>query len=253
MIPIVVPTHGRAGEVLALKPFPSATLCVAESQKDAYAAEYPDAPLLVHPDSVVGLAPKRQWIYEQLGDVFMVDDDVGSVIDMTRVHGETSVMDDALPEQIVQRAAEQCRDMGAYLFGFSQYPDPAMYKPQDPFRLKGYIGGHAMGILGGSKLYWHPESDPVEDYWVCLLNAYYHRTAFIDRRYHFTQAETGKRVGGLAYVRSADKQEKAYKFLREHFGDAVRMKTGMFVVTKGGGPRKFREEPPHRPSMKLPF
>lgn len=253
LIPIVVPTHGRAGKVKALRVFPGAVLCVADSQRDAYASAYPDAELVTHPDSVKGLSPKRQWIYERWGDVFMVDDDVADFRRVTVQVGESPYLRPPVPELVVQATAETARQLGVYLFGFSQIGDPAMYRPFAPLSLTGFVGGHAMGVLSGSKLYWHPDSATVDDFWISLLNAHHHRMALIDRRYFASQEKTFAGVGGQGGVRTEDTYRTAYLFLKAHFGESVQMKRDYMVRGKGKGKRQLRRTPAYRPSASIPF
>ncbi len=74
-VPIVMPTHGRAGRVTTHRVIDGVILCVAEEQEAVYRAAYPDLEIVVHPDTVRPLSVKRQWILDHFGDVFMVDDD----------------------------------------------------------------------------------------------------------------------------------------------------------------------------------
>ena len=90
-VAIVIPTHGRAGSVSTFKVFPMAILCVAESQEKLYREAYPDKEIVVHPDSIKGLASKRQWIYDYWGDVFQVDDDITAMTDLSVAAGEEAL------------------------------------------------------------------------------------------------------------------------------------------------------------------
>ncbi len=78
---IVIPSKGRADVIgdKALRLFPDATLCVGESETAAY-GRLSDR-LLVHPDTVAGIGPLRQWVLDHVDDpcVVMVDDDPGGM------------------------------------------------------------------------------------------------------------------------------------------------------------------------------
>jgi hypothetical protein len=228
-VTIVCPTHGRAGNVKTFRVFgDDLLLSVSESQAPLYREAYPDAELDVHPDSVVGLSAKRQFRYDRFGDVFMVDDDVASLMDMARPAGGSARVDDPQrARDVVQRAFDQAEDMGAFLFGFNQNADPAMYRPQLPFRLTGFIGGHAMGVRKGSKL-WFPKTGMhgSEDMWVSALNAHAHRFCLIDQRYCFVQLGTFSSKGGQAAMRTMKSLEVNLEALRESFGDAITRKKG---------------------------
>jgi hypothetical protein len=212
--------------VLALKAVAGAVLCVPEPQAADYRAAHPGAEVVTHPDSVVGLSLKRQWVYEKFGDVFMLDDDVPALI---RTYGlAPSTRGRLSPDEAraaIEATAETARALGAYLFGFAATGDQRTYSPQAPFRLTGYCNGCALGLLAGSKLWFHPEAVAVEDFWVSGLNAHHHRFAFFDTRFAAIQKATFANPGGLAEHRTPATEEADYKFLRRMFGDAVRLKT----------------------------
>jgi hypothetical protein len=126
---------------------------------------------------------------------------------------------------LIQRSCDIAEDVGAFLFGFNQWPDPATFHPQRPFRMTGYVGGHAMGIRRGSKLWFPLEGmHGSEDMWVSALNAYHHRRVFVDMRYHLGQGGTFKNVGGLAGQRTMADFRTNFEVLRETFGGAIAQK-----------------------------
>ncbi len=90
-----------------------------------------------------------------------------------------------------------------------------------------------MGLLKGSKL-WVPTDStlPIDDYWVCLLNAYYHRFAWYDCRYAFGFKDTYRGAGGMAEFRVGDREKAATQHLVKHFGAAVQPKASRGNATK---------------------
>ena len=82
---IVIPSHKRAGRVRTTSVVANAIICVPESQQADYARSNPNTEIVTHPDTVIGLARKRDWIIKHFRDVFMLDDDIGS---MQRVYTE---------------------------------------------------------------------------------------------------------------------------------------------------------------------
>jgi hypothetical protein len=250
---ICCPTHGRAGSVTTFQVLGhDLPLIVARSQEEAYRDAYPEAVIHTHPDSVVGLSGKRQWIYEQYGDVFMVDDDLDYMGDQTPIPGpgitkaRVSRNDPERVRDVIRRAHDMAEDVGAFFYGFNQYPDPATFISQNPIHLSGYIGGHAMGLRAGSKLYWpRTGMHGSEDMWISALNAYHHRIALIDMRYVFPQLGTLVSRGGLAEVRTLTNLEENYKTLVKTFGSKV-------IVKKSTGQRSALK---HRwqIALQLPF
>ena len=55
-IKIIIPTYKRAGIVTTLDHVANAALCVTESEREVYRRHYPKADIIVHPDSIIGLA-----------------------------------------------------------------------------------------------------------------------------------------------------------------------------------------------------
>jgi hypothetical protein len=231
---IVCPTHGRAGEVLTLRVIPDLPLCVAESQLPLYRAAYPDQEYIVHPDTVVGISPKRQWLMDRYGDVFMIDDDIIGLHDMTVPQGERSrVTDPQKVRDVVIRAFDQAAQMGAYLVGFSPYAEPTLFRPHLPFKLVGFISGHSIGFRRGSKL-WFPDTTALatDDLYISAMNAFHHRFMLQDLRYSFVNKDTWERVGGMATTRTMVKLERNAEWMKELFGDAVDLKrAGRYELT----------------------
>ncbi len=246
-IAVIIPTHGRAGRVTTLDAVANAKLCVAESQAPAYREHYPRAEFVIHPESVIGLSPKRQWIYEKFGNVFMLDDDV-THCQRVYLHSKKAAAMKLTPEEAYWRIQDNgnlARLAGCYLFGFNKDPNPTHYNPGIPLRLVGFVTGCALGILEGSKLSFNPRSTAVEDFYISGLNAHYHRKAWIDTRFGFVQKDTFSNVGGQASFRTVETERQDLLFLRECFGDAIRRK----IPKKAGGSTKS----PYGRTIVFPF
>lgn len=225
---IVIPSHGRSTTVATLKWLPSAMLVVAESQAAAYRRSYPDAEIDTHPDDLIGLVRKRQWMYDRYGDCFMVDDDVKNMVSLTTPAGEKARFAEGdLAVDLITRLYDEAVDLGAYLFGFSPFGHPLAYNPMKPLALTGVPLGAGLGIRRSEKLFWNTEITAVGDYWIALLNAYYHRMALIDWRWYLACVGTFKNRGGGAGHRTMATEERDTQLLRDAFGsDIVRQKRG---------------------------
>jgi hypothetical protein len=226
IVKVVVPSYKRAEAIRVLSVVPQGILCVPDSQEAQYREHNREAEIVTHPDTVVGLARKRQWISEHFGSVLMLDDDVTAFYRLYRDSGALTPIrvDRETTWAMIQETARMAKDLGAFLFGFSSVSDQRNYRPQTPFKLSGYVNGCAFGLLAGSKVFFHPESVAVEDYFGSLINAYHHRTAFIDTRFAFGQYKTFKNPGGLSEFRSLESEERDLKFLRRMFGEVVQQK-----------------------------
>ena len=221
MIPVVCPTKGRAGRLLTLNAIKPIILCVAESEREAYAAAHSGVELLVHPDSVQGISPKRQWIYEQVGDVLMVDDDLAALV---QTH-DLELPSRLTPEHaydVVQSVGETARRMGVYLWGLANSHDARYYDANKPLKMSGFIIACCMGLFKGSRLAF--PDDPYclyEDYYISGMNAYYYRRIYADTRWGFQPKNTFHNAGGLSNFRTTAGEDEGYEALRRLFGNAI--------------------------------
>lgn len=245
-VKVVIPTHKRADTITTHLIVANAFICVAESQLPAYKERHPAEKYLVHPDTVVGLAAKRQWIYEKCGHVFMLDDDITGI--QRLYEDEAKKVRDMGPEtayEIIQYAGNMCHMIGKYFFGFSKNPNPAMYRAMSPIKLSGYVNGCAFGLLAGSGLRWNPAVVAVEDYFISGMNAHKHRMAFIDHRFCFVQKDTFKGLGGLSEHRTTETEKEDTDLLIKFFGSAIEK--------KGLGNKLSKNKNEYGRIMKIPF
>lgn len=223
-IKIVIPSHKRADRISTTRVIDHAIICVPESQKDIYIEANPNNEIVTHPDSVIGLAAKRQWIYEHFKNVFMLDDDITLFKKMYTAEKENYRVSKKQAYDIVQNAGNIAKLTGCYLFGFNKNPNVMMYKPFAPFKMSGYATGCAFGLLEGSAIQFTTKTIAVEDFFISGLNAYHHRKAFFDMRFNFVQKDTFTNLGGLADFRTSETEKNDTLFLRRMFGSAIRLK-----------------------------
>jgi hypothetical protein len=225
---IISPTHGRAGNLPVLQLLPDIPLCVAVSQEAKYRAAHPGVELVIHPDEVVGIGAKRQWIYEKFGDVFMLDDDVARCHDLTRgAREKMQVLDPQRVRDLIYRLFDQAEQMGAYLVGFNFFAHPGAFRPQRPFQLTGSAAGRAFGVREGGDI-WFPKHKHIftDDLYISALNAHKHRFCLLDQRYCFLAPGTWAREGGMNHLRTWETMQENNRLMDEAFGDAVVKKQG---------------------------
>lgn len=227
MIPIVIVSHKRANDVKTIKAIDNCIICVPESQSDEYKKYNPNNELLIHPNEVIGLTPKRQWILDSIGDCFQVDDDVSSI---NRVYlKEYKELPLKLTSNeaywLIQDFYEIAKDAGVYLFGFNNTVNPKGYSGNKPFYMNKYICGGGLGLIKSDKLFFPDFPYFVgEDYWINALNAFYHRFSLIDGRFAFQFHRTEAGKGGCADYRTMEKRKETYFYLKQKFGDAIQQK-----------------------------
>lgn len=248
-LPIVCPSHKRADRVLTKKAVAGLILCVPESQVPEYREHNPEVEIVGHPDSVVGLPPKRNWILDHFGDSFQIDDDIRQIsrlwIEPRNRHDPPVRVDPETARDVIFNLYEIARGLGAKLFGLNHYPSPEMYHGHAPFRLTGYICGGAIGVVRTPELRF--PDDPynlVEDYYICLLNAYYYRYIVVDNRFGLVPVKTFKNRGGLAEIRNLAREEESFHFLKRKFGPAIQKR-------RAGG--RFRASHEWQRTIQLPF
>lgn len=242
-VKIVIPSHKRWDRVATISAVDNAILCVEESQAEVYKACNKNIEVVTHPDSVIGLARKRDWIVRHFGDVFMLDDDIDHLKRVYTESGEEIIVDPNIAYEIIQQTAAACRDAGFFLFGHSTAPAPLHYKSTDPIQLSGYFTGCAHGVLKGSKLWYNADIICNEDYWISCLNAHYHRGGYKDTRFYWSQRDTFVNRGGLAEFRNNDAEEKDFRLLQKVFGANI--------VSLRKNKKSLKH--PFQKSLKLPF
>jgi hypothetical protein len=224
-IEIIIPSHKRAERVSTTQIVAGAILCVPESQADEYAKHNPDVEIVAHPDNIKGLPPKLEWIRRNFTNPFFIDDDVNDFRKLYAEKGEKPTIEDSfMVREIIESTAFAARKAGAYLYGFNHSPMPEAYSGHKPIAMSGFIMGGATGLLSGSKLFFNPEMKLGGDFWISLLNAYYHRKIWKDMRFCFTFKDTFTNPGGLSEFRNIEAEKTKYEILKHYFGEAVRLK-----------------------------
>jgi hypothetical protein len=250
---VVIPSMGRSERVRTLKIAPDAILCIPESEVGMYSKNYPSAEILSHPDTLKGIAAKRDFILRKFSKepVVMLDDDLSALCRLTSRPGSTgqNIRDADLINDILLNTVQMAAEAGAYLFGWETSSAlVTAYTGHKPFALSGFINGCAMGFLPGHGLVYDTRLTAKCDYDICLQNALRNRYSFIDKRYAFVTSTTMSEKGGAAAVRSVASERKDIELLKRKWGDAIRVSrrvTGTRQKTTAGGIEQV--------SLRLPF
>lgn len=222
---IVIPSHKRHDRVLSKKLVCNPILCVAESQADLYKQFNPECEIVKHPDDVVGLIPKRNWMARHFGDMMMLDDDVYAVKNLYCEKGETCVVRD--PERvtaIIGSLYELACLLDVHLFGFTSAISPVMYNEWGYYSLSRMITGCSYGVRRGKNVWWDEELRLKEDFWISCYMKYKERRVLTDLRYNFAQKGTFVNSGGLAALRNQEEERRSILFIKKNFGDSITLK-----------------------------
>jgi len=248
---IVIRSMGRWDTMTTHNIVSDAVICVPDSEKSQYKEFHPDSDIISHPDTVAGLSAKNQWMMDRFENAFILDDDLNQFVylgidktEKTRKFTKDEVRD------FIYMIYEAACDCGAKIFGFNNVADVRMYIPLRPIKFTGYIVGGAMGIRDWkrSSLYFDDRVKCVEDYWVCLLNAYFNRYVYKDCRFSF-DGNTGDMGGGNSIYRNWEQEKKEFLFLRQMFGDAVQIKPESPFRKMTGTTNRH----PFEKTIKIPF
>lgn len=168
---IVIPSHKRHDRVFAKKLVNDPIVCVAESQADLYREFNPDCEIVTHPDDIIGLIPKRNWMARYFGELFMLDDDVHACKTLYAEKGESGrVKDKDKITRIILSLHEMASLMDIHLFGFTSRISPVMYNETSFLSLSKMITGCSYGIIYNKNTWWNEELRLKEDFWLSLIH-----------------------------------------------------------------------------------
>lgn len=229
IVKCMIISHKRAENVKSLKSFANVCVCVEESQKAEYEKHNPGVEIVTHPDTVIGLAMKYQWMYENYKNIAIIADDIDSLRRnyLAESKGKKDIIDKDTAYDIIQATATTCLNLGVHLGALSKESNPLTYSGHNPFKMTGLASGGVLILLEGWKHFkLSPRCVSGLDYYMSGLNAYYNRRLFIDNRFGVVCKQgTFISKGGMAEHRSIETERKDMDFLKELFGDAIVPKT----------------------------
>ncbi len=232
-VAIVIPSMGRAKTITSHRYVSNSIICIPESELEEYKKYHPSADYVTHPDTIKGIADKRQWIYDQFSNVFMMDDDLTGLKKLTAKTGEKDTLSPDQAYYVIQNCANMARLCETFLFGFNNFVRPEHYHGHTPYAFTGYINGCGLGLLeGATQLQFNNLIKTNNDFYIAGINAYYYRKSFIDKRYAFNQDSFGNNIGGCADIRTNEAEKNDYDLLKTYFGSAIQLKTAGLFASK---------------------
>lgn len=246
---IVIPSHKRHDRVFSKKLVVDPIICVAKSQEAIYKEYNPECEIVCHPDDVVGLVPKRNWMAKHFGELFMFDDDVHVCKRLFVEKGESGVIRDPVQiTGIINNLYELACMLDVHVFGFTSRVTPVMYDETAYLSLQHMITGCSYGVRYNKNVWWNEELKLKEDFWISCYMKYKERKILTDIRYNFAQKSTFVNSGGLAAIRNQEEERRSILFIRKHFGNAIRLKG-----QTNNGKDKTRQLVQYNISATIPF
>jgi hypothetical protein len=206
--------------------------------------------ILSHPDTVKGLAAKRNWIlrrFEREDAVVMLDDDLTGLARLSEPPRSKlgKIVDPALIEEIIANDARLAAECGCFLFGWQAADHPEYYSGHKPIALTGFVNGCAIGFRRGHGLSFDERIVAKEDFDISAANAYRNRKCFRDLRYAFCRAPA--LAGGQYTIRRTWQEKTAVEELKRKWGE---------VIAERPGAEKRKEAyyiGPQKIDLRLPF
>lgn len=229
---VVTPSYKRADRVLSKKVCSDVILCVSESEEYEYRLHNPECEIVTHPDSVKGIIPKRNWMVNYFGDLFMLDDDVHSFKKLYYDKGETSNIVDNNKEGVrkkIEELHELAQMIGVSLYGFSSAQTPVQYQEENFLKLTGKVTGCSYGVIKSENTKWDESFQLKEDYLISCTILHSERRVLIDNRYVFKQKDTMMNPGGLSEIRTHEKEIENIYRLRKYFGETIVKRKAVFT------------------------
>lgn len=222
---IVIPSHKRHDRVFAKYLVEDPIICVAKSQVDLYKEFNPDCEIVAHPDDIIGLIPKRNWMAKHFKELFMLDDDVDACKRLYSEKGETARVKS--PKEItgiINNLYDIACLLDVHCFGFTSRISPVMYDETNWLCLDKMITGCSYGVRYNKNVWWNEELKLKEDFWISCYMKYTERRVLTDLRYNFEQKSTFVNAGGLSAIRNQEEEQRAILLIKKHFGDCIKLK-----------------------------
>lgn len=248
-VKIVIPSHKRPDRVMPKNVVLDPIICVAESQKEEYQRYNPDCEIVTHPDNIIGLIPKRNWMAKHFGELFMLDDDVFCCRRIYITEGESQpIHDKEKVTGIINELYELAKLMDIHCFGYTSKTSPVMYEEDKFLRLNQCITGCSYGIIYNKNTWWNENLKLKEDFWISCYMKYTERKVLTDNRYVFDQKDTFCNQGGLSAIRNQETERKSILYMRKSFGDSIHIRS------QGcNGSQKTKQIVPYNISVKFRY
>mgnify|MGYP005820505153 FL=1 len=233
---VAIPSKGRAGNVKTLKVLPSAFLFIPESEATNYRDIYPDAEIVLVPETVRGITNTRNWVLENTDEryvVFVDDDVVGVGYWAIGIETKNKVsMSQAELLQDWMRLFHVTDDLGYHLWGAETTGDSRAVHTRRPFVWHSYVTASCMGIVNDG-IRFNPEYPVKEDYELSL-RCIKEDGGIVGARFLFWKNEHWTGTGGCVDYRTQNMEDEVINKLMDAYPGYIKK------ITKGGSQYSIR-------------
>lgn len=244
---IVIPSRGRAEDILTLKFFPDAALVVGAREEAEYRKHNPNSEIIVEAPHVNNIVKCRAWLLELFADqdLFMLDDDVKYIRKNYDTGKDMGVSTPKEAMEIVTHVHDLAKQLDAKMFGFQSIRNVVEYNGFSPLSFTGYLNNSYVGFLAGHGLKFSTNMVEGEDYYISLMSKYKNRYHLRESRWTFITYANWTLSQGCSTYRTTEIMKKNTAYLQRMFGSDV-------VVTKKATHTKGKINEGER-SLKFPF
>lgn len=221
MLKKIIISRGRSKTITTHKLLSDFIVLCPESEKELYEQIVTNVETI--PDKIVGLAGVRNWtIQNYKEDVLFIDDDITGFFSVCGTKA-MRIKDPQAVDQILNNLYINAKDVGARVFGLNQTADPRKYTPNQPFKLKGWLGS-VIGVIG-KDLKFDERNKIRVDVDFCLQSLMHDRLIWVDNRFAFF-SKKNLNTGGNSKMRSERNLEKEKTYLKNKWGKYINFYDG---------------------------
>lgn len=217
-----VPSHKRPDRVLTLKMFPDCIVFVPESQLEDYKKYIPEEKLVSHPDTIIGLTPKLNWILDYAREngydvMHKFDDDF---IMGKWAFGTSEKLTTEEIRELTENLIQMAIDMGTPLYTCLETIDIRKTKANQPFEFFSPIrtGYYGLVLKGFEPIHYDERFVLKQDFDIALQVMHKYGRMIVDKRFGFVMDKVGGNKGGCAMYRTSDKEMESIKMLKKKWG-----------------------------------
>lgn len=231
---IVVPSRKRPGNIpKLLQMIPTATICVAKSERADYAAVVPKGQLMTHPN-VLGLPRIRNWLNANVQEdcLVAIDDDLKGIRPL--IGKQKIIRDPLVIARAIDNAHRVCEDLGIGVFCWSRTRNTFLAEPDVlPVRFVQPVSC-SFGLRGPARSrQFDPDMPGRADMDFTLQTLLEDRILLADMRWYFDHGRIFSGKGGNVGLLTHDQWEKGTAKLYAKWGRFIgRTKPG-FAKSQG--------------------